>query len=408
MLTLLSVSSLTNLLTNPKTAYTPKINSMSDSSNMQKNRLVELRKTITEVDAFIITELNNIYYLTGFTGSSGILVVTKKNAVLFTDYKHKEQSAREIKCADTVIIKNSLWDETLTHSIFKGVNKIGFEPQKPLPLRERIIHIFKRAPKAGFQPHIDYSTCKFIKNKLKDRQIVPLKDKIENLRIIKDASEIALIKKASHIADSSFNAVIPLIKPGITEKDIAIEFEFQIRKNGGSGVSFDTIIAFGPNAALHHPEPTSRKLKAKDTVLFDFGAVYERYVSDCARTLILGDNPHADKIYKIVEKAQESAIKAIKPDVSFKKVDAIARNLIIESGHGRCFRHSLGHGVGLEFHEAPTLSRRSKDFAKIGMVFSVEPGIYLQGFGGILIEDLVVLTDKGPEIITNATKAHYF
>lgn len=342
------------------------------------NRIPELRKLIKNVDAFIITELNNIFYLSGFTGSSGILVVTQKNAVFFTDFRYKEQSAFEVKNADIVIIKSSLWEETLVHKIFKNTKKIGFEP------------------------HIEYATYEYIKKNSKGKKVIPLKNKIETLRITKDASELTLIKKACKIADDSFNSLLPHIKPGITEEKLALEFEFLVRKNGGSGISFKTIIASGPNAALPHAQPTSRKLKPKDTVVVDFGAVYNKYVSDCTRTLILGDNPRAKKIYKIVENAQLSAMKALKPGAKLKKIDAIARDLITKKGYGKYFGHSLGHGVGIEVHESPRLSTRSEDSAKIGMVFSVEPGIYLPGFGGVRIEDLVALTPKGPEIITHS------
>lgn len=346
--------------------------------NMHKQRISKLRKIIKGTDAFIITELNNIYYLSGFTGSSAVLVVTQKDTAFFTDFRYKEQSAREVKNAEIVIIKNSLWDETLAHKIFKNVKKIGFEP------------------------HIEYATYEFIKDKLKGKKIIPLKDKIENLRTIKENSEIVVIKKASKIADASFKAILPLIKPGVTEEEIAMEFEFRVRKNGGSGIAFKTIIASGPNAALPHARASSRKIKPKDTIVIDFGAIYNRYVSDCTRTLIIGDNPRAEKIYKIVEQAQKLAIKAIKPGVSLKKLDAIARDFITKSGYGKYFGHSLGHGVGLEVHESPKLSTRSEEFAKIGMVFSVEPGIYLPGFGGVRIEDLALVTPKGPEILTHS------
>ncbi|MFA5033639.1 MAG: aminopeptidase P family protein [bacterium] len=354
---------------------------------MNNNKITALQKNIKEVDLFLITGINNIFYLTGFTGSSAVLLVTKKDAVFFTDFRYKEQSAREVKLdcreassAKIVIVKNSLWTEIISHSIFKGVKKIGFEYS------------------------IDYSAYEYLKTKLKGKKLIPLRNKIEDFRTIKNDYEIATITKAVEIADTVFASITRLIKPGISEEEIAVEFEYQIRKNGGSGISFPTIVASGLNAALPHAIAGSRKIKNGDTVVFDCGAIYKKYCSDMTRTLIIGKNPLAEKVYKIVLNAQETAIKAIKPGVSLKKIDTIARNIITKAGYGKYFGHSLGHGIGLDVHESPKSSPKSEDYAKPGMVFSVEPGIYLPGKLGVRIEDLVLVTDKGVKILTKSNK----
>ena len=348
-------------------------------------RVSNLRKEIKEVDGFIVTNLPNIYYLVGFTGSSGVLVITQKAAVFFTDFRYKEQCTREIKGADVVIIKESLLKEVSQHSIVKSLKKIGFEEG------------------------IKYSNYSMLEKGLRGKKFSPLKNKVEKLRKIKEPSEIKTIKQAARIALSSFESIKSLIKPGVMEEDIAIELEYRMKKNGAQGTSFETIVASGPNAALPHAKAGNRKLKDGDTVVLDFGVMYNHYASDTTRTIILGENPTrpetervgtAHKIYRIVEDAQTSAIREIKPGVPLKELDRIARDIISDAGYGEYFGHSLGHGVGLEIHEAPKVSGKSEDIVTPGMVFTVEPGIYLPRFGGVRIEDMVVVRDKGIEIIT--------
>lgn len=340
-------------------------------------RLYKLREEIGNVDGFIVTYLPNIYYLVGFTGSSGALVVTQKDAVFFTDFRYKEQCKREIKDAETFIIKKTLIGDLTKHPLVKSLKRVGFE-----------------------QPTIHYSTYLALKRRLRGKKLKGLKNKVEELRKIKEPDEIKVMKEAAKLANSVFESIVHIAKPGIREEDIAIELEYQFRKHGASGTSFDTIVASGPNAALPHARASKRKLKEGETVTFDFGVLYNHYASDTTRTIILGSNPKAEEIYKIVQEAQESAIKAVKPGISLKEVDAVARNIITEAGYGEYFGHGLGHGVGLEVHEGPNVSRRSNDISKVGMVFTIEPGIYLPDFGGVRIEDMVVVTDKGAEVIT--------
>ena len=339
-------------------------------------RVSKLREEIKEVDGFIVTNLPNIYYLVGFTGSSGVLVITQKDAVFFTDFRYKEQCAREIKSADVVIIKKSLLEEVFQHSVVNPLKKIGFEES------------------------IKYSRYSMLKKGLKGKKLLPLKNKVEKLRKIKEPSEIKTIKQSAKIALSSFEAIKSLIKPGVREEDIAIELEYRMKKNGAQGTSFETIVASGPNAALPHARAGNRKLKDGDTVVLDFGVMFNHYASDTTRTIILGKNSKANEIYKIVEEAQLAAIREIKPGVPLKELDRIARDIISDAGYGEYFGHSLGHGVGLEVHEAPNVSGKSEDIVTPGMVFTVEPGIYLPRFGGVRIEDMVVAKDEGVETIT--------
>ena len=347
---------------------------------MLNTRITKLRAKMEKeaVDGTIITYLPNIYYLIGFTGSNGILLITHREAILFTDFRYKEQCVREIKGAETFIIKDSLLDEFAAHPLLKSLNKIGFEDTT-----------------------IRYATYSTLKQKLTSKELVPFKNKVEELRKIKDPQEIEVIKKAAQIAHTVFNSIVPIAQPGIKEEDIAIELEYQFRKHGAEKASFDTIVASGPNAALPHARASNKRLQEGETVTFDFGVLYEHYASDTTRTIILGKNPKAREIYKIVQQAQEKAINSIKQGVQLKEIDAIARNIITEAGYGKYFGHSLGHGIGIEVHEEPKVSKKSEDIVQPGMVFTIEPGIYLPNWGGVRIEDMIVVTEKGIEIITN-------
>ncbi len=339
-------------------------------------RVSNLRKEIKEVDGFIVTNLPNIYYLVGFTGSSGVLVITQKEAVFFTDFRYKEQCAREIKDADVVIIKKSLIRDVLRHSVVKSLKKIGFEES------------------------IKYSSYSTLKKGLKGKKFLPLKNEVGKLRKIKEPGEIKTIKEAAKLSLSSFEDIKSLVKPGVREEDIAVELEYRMKKNGAQDTSFETIVASGPNAALPHARAGNRKLKDGDTVVLDFGVMFNHYASDTTRTIILGENPKANEIYKIAEEAQLAAIRKVKIGVPLKELDRIARDIISDAGYGEYFGHSLGHGVGLEVHEGPSVSGKSEDTVETGMVFTVEPGIYLPNSCGVRIEDMVVVKDKGIEIIT--------
>lgn len=347
---------------------------------MKQMRLDKLRENIDEVDAFLVTYLPNIRYLVSYTGSNGLLLITLKEALFFTDFRYKEQSAREVKDAEIVVVEQSLFKDIVKHPIFKSLKKIGFEPQ------------------------ISYMEYEKLVDGLQGKELLCLKGYVEELRMIKYESELANIKAAARIADAAFAEMQSLIKPGIKENDIAMELDYQIRKSGATGTAFKTIVASGPNAALPHARSSDRVLKDRDTVIFDFGALYNGYASDITRTIILGENSKAKKLYQIVLEAQEAALNAVKVGVSLQELDKIARDIIIEAGYGEYFGHGLGHGVGLEVHEAPKASTTSEDIAEVGMVFTVEPGIYLPEFGGVRIEDLVIVEEEGCEIITQSPK----
>jgi Xaa-Pro aminopeptidase len=344
-------------------------------------RLSKLQECIDEVDGFVITHLPNVCYLVGFTGSNGMLIVTRKDAVLFTDSRYTEQCAREVQGAETYIIEESYAKELAKHPLTKSMKKIGFE-----------------------EASIKYTIYQALREEMRNKELVALKNKVEAFRRTKDTGEIAALRRAAEIADRAFESVIPLIRPGEKENDIAAEFEYRLRKNGAEKVSFETIVASGPNAALPHARASERELLEGDTVIFDFGAVRDLYSSDATRTLILGKNEKASAIYEIVLRAQETAINAVKPGVVLKEIDGIARNIIAEAGYGEYFGHGLGHGVGLEVHEAPRVSKKSEATVELGMVFTIEPGIYLPGFGGVRIEDTLLVTERGAEAITRAVK----
>jgi Xaa-Pro aminopeptidase len=226
------------------------------------------------------------------------------------------------------------------------------------------------------------------------------------LRIIKDASEIALLKRAAHIAALSLMQVLPLVRPGVREIDIAAELEYRIRKNGGEGASFPFIVASGYRGALPHGVASQKKIAAGDFVVVDYGAVYGGYASDETCTFVVGSpTKKQKKIYAIVRKAHDRALAEVKPGKSLKKIDEAARSYIEKQGYKKYFNHGTGHGIGLAVHEPPRVSFVSNEKAREGMVITIEPGIYLPGWGGVRIEDTVVVTKKGATIITEINKA---
>jgi Xaa-Pro aminopeptidase len=233
----------------------------------------------------------------------------------------------------------------------------------------------------------------------------PFSDRLDQLRIIKDVSEITLLKRAAHIAALSLRQVMPMIRQGVREIEVAAELEYRIRKNGGAGSSFPVIVASGYRGALPHGVASQKKIAAGDFVVVDYGAIYAGYASDETCTFVAGEPTRKQKkIHAIVRKAHDRAIAAIKPGASLKKIDGAARTYIERQGYKKYFNHGTGHGIGLAVHEPPRVSFLSDEKALEGMVITIEPGIYLPGWGGVRIEDTVIVTKKGGEIITEMNK----
>ena len=353
------------------------------------NQLQKLRPLIIQqnLDALLVSKIENYRYLSGFTGSSGWLLISRNQAILATDFRYTEQAKKEAPQFDVVQIKGDLndWLPRLTSEF--GWRKLGFE--------------------SSFVPFAVYQhVSKAIKTRKFKLELIPTTNLVENLRFIKGKDELELITKAVKLTDTVFSQIKSSIKPGVTEKEAAWEIERCLRETGSDGIAFDIIVASGPNSALPHAKPTEKVICANEPVLIDMGAKVNGYCSDFSRTLCFGK---ADKmlteVYNIVLRSQLTAIEGIKTGMTANKVDKLARDVITQAGYGDAFGHGLGHGIGLEVHECPALGPSSHDLLTNGMVFTVEPGIYIPGWGGVRIEDVVSLQGGKARVLTRSDKA---
>lgn len=353
-------------------------------------RITKLRKIIEnkDFDALFISNEYNRRYLSGFTGSSGFLLISQNEALLFTDFRYIEQSSLEAPGFKISRIENpKTW---LIDEINKlDIKSIGFES-------DNVTVDFLESLKLQF---IDQ------KSKI---TLYPTKGITSKLREIKSEEEIQLLKKAIQISDTAFNSVSESITVGDSEEDIAWRFEKLVRELGGEAISFDTIVASGPNGARPHHKAGKSRIKEGDTIVFDCGARYQGYCSDLTRTVIIGNpDKFTTRIYETVLAAQETAFALLESGFSGSDCDSLSRNIINESGYSENFGHSLGHGVGLEVHELPVVGPRSTNIISEYMVFTIEPGIYIEGWGGVRIEDIVMLNKGKLEILSNAKKERY-
>lgn len=349
-----------------------------------ESRLKKLRHSManSKLDAILVTKKENYMYLSGFNGSSANLVITEKEAVLITDFRYTEQAENQAQAYEISSYRGS---------IAKGLNDV---------LENRNIGIL------GFED-ANLTVDKYLeyKEKLNVVELKAIGSMIEELREIKDEEEINLVRKAVKIADDTFSHILGFIRPGIAETELAAEMEYFMRKQGASGASFEIIVASGTRSSMPHGVASGKKLEKGDAIIFDYGAIYNGYCSDITRTVFLG-NPCEElrKIYGIVLNAQLAASKGVKKGTYGKDADMIARVMIENKGFGENFGHGLGHGVGLEIHEEPRLSITGGKVMKNGMVVTVEPGIYVEGLGGVRIEDMVVVNDDHPLVLTASTK----
>ncbi len=336
-------------------------------------RINRLRGRFTEdFEALLITNPRNIRYLCGFSGSCGTLLITHDKAVFFTDFRYQEQSAIEIgKAARIVVFKKSLVDSLRKEIKKHRITSLGIEKSMSLNLFLSYAEELK----------ID---------------LIPTQSLVEELRQLKDADELVCLKNAFSIADAAFADLMKAIKPGMSETEVAAHLEFFMKMRSSEMPSFDTIIASGPNSSKPHAQPSSRKIKMGEMVKIDFGAVYGGYHSDMTRTIFMGKaTAKFKKVYNTVLEAQTAAVKALKAGIVCNKVDAVARKIIEDAGYGEYFGHGLGHSLGLDVHESPALNKKCKDKVAPGMAFTVEPGIYLPGWGGVRIEDVYVVKSDG-------------
>jgi Xaa-Pro aminopeptidase len=349
-----------------------------------KARLESFREKLTEkeLDAALVSKPENYAYLSGFTGSSAFLLITQRDAILITDFRYIEQATAQAPLFEVVQYQDTIIStlDSLINS--KGIFALGFE-----------------GAFLTYEKYIQF------KEKLNIKEFVSMGNLIENLRIIKDFDEINLIKEAVRISDKAFSHVLQYIKPGITEIEIAAEIEYFMKKQGASGSSFETIVASGKRSAMPHASASEKKLEQGDAVILDFGALYRGYRSDITRTVFIG-SPDKEllKIYNVVLEAQSRSLEGAHKGLTGKEVDQIGREFIKRAGYGNSFGHGLGHGVGLEIHEEPRLSPMGNIRLENGMTVTIEPGIYISGLGGVRIEDLIVISDDKPIILTEAAK----
>ena len=341
------------------------------------SRLEKLRTFLVEreIDGIFISQPDNRYYLSGFDGSAGFLLITPQSAILATDFRYMEQVKEQSPDFSIIQITGNVadWFPDLVKE--QNLKRLGFEAGD-------VAFSFYRQ----LSDSLDEAGCSV--------ELVPQEEMVESLRIVKEDSEIELIKKAVEITDKAFEYIEETIHTGMTEKEVAWELEKFQREHGSQTMPFDIIVASGPNAALPHAQPSDRKISPGEPVVIDMSARVGGYGSDFSRTLCLEPDDTFKKVYDIVLGAQLTAINLIKEGMTGEEADSFARTVIEEAGYAEAFGHSLGHGVGLATHEQPRLGPNSKEILTSGMVFSIEPGIYLPGWGGVRIEDLVVM-EKG-------------
>ena len=350
---------------------------------MYKERIKKLRDELDKsgLRFFIVTNIRNCLYLTGFTDSEGVALITPTSIYLIVDFRYLEQVQKETK--NTKVIKR----EGALHLLLRDV------------LKE-----YKNEKIAFESDSITFKQHKEIKKSLPENRLVPTLNVVEKLRAIKHGEEISSIEKAVRISDEVFKHICSFVKFGMSEVDIAEEIEYTSKRKGASCIAFDTIALSGSRSSLPHGAPSRDSLK-EGIVLLDFGCVFSGYNSDMTRTIFLGKATAKQKeIYNIVLEAQKIAIKNIKQGVKASCIDKAARDYIVSKGYGKYFGHSTGHGVGLDIHELPNISSKSDEVLQPGMIFTVEPGIYIPRWGGIRIEDMVQVTDNGCRVITKSSK----
>ena len=349
-------------------------------------RLRKLREKLAAdgLDAMLVTQPQNARYLSGFTGGNGVvLVVTPREAIAVTGFIYREQIQREAPDWELVEVKNKLVSAFPDLIARLGARRIGFE-----------------------STHVTVDRHREWAEALTDCELVPVKDVVEDLRAVKDEEEIGVIEKAVAVADAAFAHIVEFIRPGMMEKEVGWELEAYMRTHGAEKVSFDIIVGSGPNGAMPHATVSERVIRAGEPIVMDLGAVVDGYCSDMTRTIVIGEPDDTFRaVYDTVLRAQIHAEAKIMPGMTGQEADAIAREIITEAGYGEAFGHSLGHGVGLAVHEKPRVTHMQDGNTLVpGMVFTVEPGVYLPGWGGVRIEDVVVLREDGCQVLTRSSK----
>jgi Xaa-Pro aminopeptidase len=334
------------------------------------------------VDVLLVSNLFNVRYLTGYTGSNGLALVGTRTRTFITDFRYVEQAADEVHPSFERRRAPRDLDEALPELIPVGARRLGFEAE-----------------------YTSVRQYERLQELLPGVELVSVTGLVEQLRAVKDNDEIEAITVAADVADTAFEHLIAQGLVGRTEREVAVALEFEMRRLGADSVSFPSLVAAGPQGALPHGQPREVEIHRGDMVVIDWGAQLDGYHSDCTRTVAAGEaTDEARAVYEVVLEAQLAGLAAVRSGAGGREVDGAARNLIAAAGHADQFGHGLGHGVGLEIHEAPRLSQRSPDELREGNIVTVEPGIYLPGRFGVRIEDLVAVTDDGARVLTSFDK----
>jgi Xaa-Pro aminopeptidase len=347
--------------------------------------LLKKKLAVAGLKTFISGKHSNVRYVSGYTGDDGFVILSSHEDYFLTNLLYSEHARSTVRPPFTI--------REINNDPFKTFGELG---------------VLFHGEKIGFEA--DFFTCSFLTKLIKvlslsEAGLIPFEGMIEEFREVKEPAEVRAIMKAQNISEKVFSDVLLLISEGVEERELALEIDYRFRKEGGERSAFETIVASGPNTSKPHAVPTSRKIKKGDLILFDMGTVVDGYASDMTRTVVFGKADKKKKErYAIVLEAQNEAIDHISAGMKCSEIDLLARKVIEQAGYGSEFVHSLGHGVGLEVHENPRLSRNSDVILKKGFVVTIEPGIYFPGWGGIRIEDMVVITKTGCMNLTKAPK----
>ncbi len=352
---------------------------MNFSKRIEKTKEIMAAK---ELEAILLTSPENRFYLSGFTGTAGKLVITPGKNIFITDFRYVEQAKNEISAFDIKEISKNKKEKLAEFLNSLDIASIGFEEE-----------------------YMSYKTHQELNKLCSDITFVPLEEEIKKMRQIKAQQEIANIQKAIEITERAFEKLLPEIKPGRTEKELAAELEYLLKKEGGEKAAFDFIVASGPRSSLPHGVASDKKINKGEFITFDFGTYYNNYCSDMTRTVVLGEpSDKQQEVYSIVLKANKLVCEKLQPGMTGAEADAIARDIIKEAGYGENFGHGLGHGLGIEVHESPRLSTESETTLKAGMVVTNEPGIYIADWGGVRIEDDLLITEEGCQVLNSSSK----
>ncbi|HEY6991133.1 MAG TPA: Xaa-Pro peptidase family protein [Bryobacteraceae bacterium] len=347
---------------------------------MRRRRLIPALRE-ARVSGFLVTALPNIRYLSGFTGSNGALLIMEDRALLFTDPRYQTQAAQESDC-EVKIAKGPLTGEVRKWSTRLKLTSLAFE-----------------------QNRISYQEYSELREQMKGVRFKALADAVEMLRMRKSPPEIATIRASVKLNSAALEHALRHFHPSMTEIDLAAEIEYRMRRLGADGTAFETIVASGPRSALPHAHPSGHPIHPDQLLLVDMGAAVAGYASDMTRTYAVGKlDGKVRRMYRAVLESQRAAIDAIKPGISCASVDRIARGVLQRFGLDKLFLHSTGHGLGLEIHERPRVGRKEQTKLEAGMVITVEPGVYVEGLGGIRIEDTVAVTPRGSDVLTPTGK----